>query len=238
MFKRALAIYEKAAGPEHPAVATLLNNLGQVDKVQGRYAEAEPLIKRSLAIREKVLGRDHPDVARSLNNLADLYERQGRLADAEPLYQRARAIRESALGADHPDLAISLNNLALLYQTRAATPTRCRSWQRMIASGRAQPRVALPVLFAAQRSKRCRRNGAGRCARRGPAGTQSSAASAVNKLAVRLAAGSDRLAELVRQDQDLAAEADALDKAIVAAVSKERSKRDAAAESAAANALL
>ena len=50
-------IYEKAGGPEHPAVATLLNNLGQVAKVTGRYAEAEPLIKRSLAIREKVLGR-------------------------------------------------------------------------------------------------------------------------------------------------------------------------------------
>jgi hypothetical protein len=30
LFKRALAIYEKAAGPENPAVATLLNNLGQV----------------------------------------------------------------------------------------------------------------------------------------------------------------------------------------------------------------
>ena len=53
LFKRALAIYEKAAGPEHPAVATLLNNLGQVDKVEDRYADAEPLIKRSLAIREK-----------------------------------------------------------------------------------------------------------------------------------------------------------------------------------------
>ena len=61
-------------------------------------------------------------------------------------------------------------------------------------------------------------------------GTQSSAASAVNKLAVRLAAGSDRLAELVRRDQDLAAEAEALDKSLVAAVSKERSKRDPAAE--------
>ena len=92
MFKRALAIYEKAAGPEHPAVATLLNNIGQVDKVQGRYAEAEPLIKRSLMIREKVLGRDHPDVARSLNNLADL-RTAGRYADAEPLYQRAATIR-------------------------------------------------------------------------------------------------------------------------------------------------
>ena len=47
---------------------------------------------------------------------------------------------------------------------------------------------------------------------------------------MRLAAGSDRLAELVRRDQDLAAEAEALDKAIVAAVSKERAKRDVAAE--------
>ena len=61
-------------------------------------------------------------------------------------------------------------------------------------------------------------------------GTQSSTASAVNKLAVRLAAGNDRLAELVRRDQDLAAEADVLDKAIVAAVSRERAKRDVAAE--------
>ena len=52
----------------------------------------------------------------------------------------------------------------------------------------------------------------------------------MNKLAVRLAAGSDRLAELVRRDQDLAAEAEALDKAIMAAVSKERAKRDVAAE--------
>jgi hypothetical protein len=52
----------------------------------------------------------------------------------------------------------------------------------------------------------------------------------VNKLAVRLAAGSDRLAELVRRDQDLGTEADALDKAIIAAVSKPSAQRDAAAE--------
>ena len=82
MFKRALAIYEKAAGPEHPAVATLLNNLGQVEKVEDHFAKAVPLIKRSLAIREKVLGPDHPDVARSLNNLADLYDGRGPVRDA------------------------------------------------------------------------------------------------------------------------------------------------------------
>jgi CHAT domain-containing protein len=231
LFKRALAIYEKAAGPEHPAVATLLNNLGQVDKVQGRYAEAEPLIKRSLAIREKVLGRDHPDVARSLNNLADLYERQGRYADARPLYLRALSIREQAVGRDHPDTAMSLNNLASFYQAQDRTADALPIVERTIANGHSQLRVALSVLSAAQRqqllpTERALDDALNAIQR----GAQSSAASAVNKLAVRLAAGSDRLAELVRSDQDLAAEAETLDKAIVAAVSKERSKRDAAAE--------
>jgi len=231
LFQRALAIYEKALGPQHPAVATLLNNLGQVDKVEGRVSEAEPLIKRSLAIREKVLGRDHPDVARSLNNLADLYERQDRLADAEPLYQRALAIRERALGAAHPDAATSANNLALLYQKEGRVADAVPIVERLIAGGSAQPRVALAVLWGAQRQQLMppekALDDALNVIQRG---TQSSAAVAVNKLAVRLAAGNDRLAELVRRDQDLSSEAETLDKAIVAAVSKEPSKRDVAAE--------
>ena len=205
LFKRALAIYEKAAGPEHPAVATLLNNLGQVGKVQRRYAEAEPLIRRSLAIREKVLGREHPDVARSLNNLADLYERQGRYAEARPLFERALAIRERAVGPDHPDTATSTNNLAAFYQASGRPGDALPLVQRLIANGRAQPRAALPVLADAERQQLMPRekavNDMLNVIQRG---TQSSVASAVNKLAVRLAAGSDRLAELVRRDQDLA----------------------------------
>ena len=238
LFKRALVIYEKAAGSEHPAVATLLNNLGQVGKVQRRYAEAEPLIRRSLAIREKVLGREHPDVARSLNNLADLHERQGRYAEAQPLFERALAIRERAVGPDHPDTAASSNNLAAFYQASGRPAEALPLVERLIASGRAQPRAALTVLADAERQQLIPREKAVddmlNVIQRG---TQSSAASAVNKLAVRLAAGSDRLAELVRRDQDLASETEALDKSIVAAVSKERSKRDAASEQRARNRL-
>lgn len=43
-------------------------------------------------------------------------------------------------------------------------------------------------------------------------------------------AGGDRLAELVRRDQDLAAESETLDKAIVSAVSKQSAQRNVAAE--------
>ena len=63
LYKRALAIREKALGPDHPDVAKALNNLAVLYQKQGRYAEAEPLYKRALAIREKALGPDHPDVA-------------------------------------------------------------------------------------------------------------------------------------------------------------------------------
>ena len=56
LYKRSLAIWEKALGPEHPDVALGLNNLAALYRNQGRYTDAEPLLKRSLAIREKALG--------------------------------------------------------------------------------------------------------------------------------------------------------------------------------------
>ncbi|MEZ5820837.1 MAG: CHAT domain-containing tetratricopeptide repeat protein [Xanthobacteraceae bacterium] len=231
LFRRALAIYEKAGGPENPAVATLLNNLGQVTKMTGRHAEAEPLIRRSLAIREKVLGQDHPDVARSLNNMADLYERQKRYADAEPLYRRALAIRQRAVGPDHPETAISTNNLANLLRLENRVNDALPLLARLIVTGRAQVRVALPVLYDAQRLQLVASGTALDDALNAiQRGAQSSAASAVNKLAVRLAAGNDRLAELVRRDQDLDSEAESLDKSIITAVSKDRARRDPSGE--------
>jgi tetratricopeptide (TPR) repeat protein len=58
---RALAIREKALGPDDPDVADSLNNLGLIYDGQGRSAEAEPLFQRALAILKKASGPDHPN---------------------------------------------------------------------------------------------------------------------------------------------------------------------------------
>ena len=58
----------------------------------------------------------------------------------------------------------------------------------------------------------------------------SAAGEAVSKLAARFAAGTNELAQFVRKDQDLTAEADRLDKSIIAAVSKPPAERNASAE--------
>jgi hypothetical protein len=103
--------------------------------------------------------------------------------------------------------------------------------EQMISRGRAQLDTALPVLFNAQRLEIIPTEKAlDEALDVIQHGTQSSAAAAVNKLAVRLAAGSDRLAELVRQDQDLASEAEQLDKAIIAGLSKQAARNPAAAQ--------
>ena len=91
--KKALDVAEKAVGPNHPSVATSLNNLAALYRAQGQYAQAEPLHKRALAIWEKALGPDHPDVATSLENMAELYRKIGRAKEAESLAARAARIR-------------------------------------------------------------------------------------------------------------------------------------------------
>ena len=103
-------------GPDHPHVATALNNLARLLQDTNRLGEAEPLMRRALAIAEGSYGPDHPDVASDLNNLALLLQDTNRLGEAEPLMRRALAIDEGSYGPDHPDVATDLNNLAGLLQ--------------------------------------------------------------------------------------------------------------------------
>jgi tetratricopeptide (TPR) repeat protein len=133
LYQRALALREKLLGPEHPHVATSLNNLASLYHAQGKYAQAESLCQRALALWEKLLGPDHPEVATSLNNLASLYHAQGKYAQAEPLFQRALAIQEKVLGPDHPNVATSLNNLALLYDDQGKYTQAEPLYQRALA---------------------------------------------------------------------------------------------------------
>ena len=93
LYRRALAIREKALGAEHPDVAIAFNNLATLYRAQGKYAQAEPLYRRSLAIKEKALGPEHPSVATTLENYAALLRKMNRDDEADKLEARAKAIR-------------------------------------------------------------------------------------------------------------------------------------------------
>jgi tetratricopeptide (TPR) repeat protein len=91
--EESLRVAERTYGPDHPNVATSLNNLAEIYRFQGKYAEAEPLWRRSLTILEKALGPEHPDVATVCENMAKCYRGLGKKDEAEILEGRARKIR-------------------------------------------------------------------------------------------------------------------------------------------------
>ena len=157
-FKSAIAYRETLT--DLTLLATSLSYLGLLYELQGRYAEAEPILLQALDILQRQLGDDHPNVATSLSNLAGLYELQGRHAEAEPLLLQALDISQRQLGDDHPNVAQSLNNLAHLYQSQGryaeAEPLYIQAldiWQRQL--GDDHPDVAqnlnnLALLYQSQ----------------------------------------------------------------------------------------
>ncbi|UAA38412.1 tetratricopeptide repeat protein [Paraneptunicella aestuarii] len=120
LYERALVIREAVLGPEHPDVATTLNNLGGLHRAMGAYEKALPLYERALVISEAVLGPEHPSVATTLNNLGGLHRAMGAYEKALPLYERALVISEAVLGPEHPSVATTLNNLGGLYESMGA----------------------------------------------------------------------------------------------------------------------
>ena len=60
LYRRSIAIIEKALGSGHPSIASPLNNLAELYRALGHYPQAETLYRRSLAIFEKALGPGTP----------------------------------------------------------------------------------------------------------------------------------------------------------------------------------
>lgn len=107
-FKRALAMYESAMGPNHLSVATSLSQLAGFYYQHDRYAEAEPLYRRALNLDERALGADHPEVAKDLYNLGIVLALQGKHKEADAAHQRCLVVREKVLGTNDPAVARSL----------------------------------------------------------------------------------------------------------------------------------
>jgi CHAT domain-containing protein len=231
LVKRALVIRENTFGPNHPQVAESLQKLASLYLSQRQLANVEPLLKRSLAIRERALGPNHPDLAATLNSLAELYKQQGRYEEAEPLLKRALAIWQLSLGLDHPHVYDARYNVASLYGIQKRYSDALALMRDNAQKGVYGKKLHLPFISGALANRDVTGIEALNESFEVIQGANSSAASsAINQLSVRFVAGNDELAQLVRREQDLAAENESLDKLLIAVITKETSKRDLATE--------
>ena len=250
---RALAIRERALGSDHPHVAQTLSNLGAVYRMLDRDSEAEALQARALAIEEKAYGPDHPAVGTSLNNLGSFYYVKGRLDDAEKLLSRAISIAEKSLGPEHPDVALRSTNMAAiafdrrkwaeaLNFARRAARIRISVSQREARSGFASSEGGSNQLTQNWDLVTLIMRSAWHLAAAEPASApalvdeafmtaqryrQATAGAALAQMALRQATGDARLAELVRERQDLVRDWQVRDLSLIDAVSLPPDQRSA-----------
>ena len=114
-YMKVLKIRKKALPKNHPAIATLYNNVGCAYDDLGDYKKALEYKLKALAIREKVLPENHPDIAASYNNVGSAYGELGEHKKALEYKLKALAILKKMLPENHPDIATLYENVGYAY---------------------------------------------------------------------------------------------------------------------------
>ena len=95
-----------------------LTSLGQVQRVQGHYEDAEQHCRAALVLAEAEVGAEAVEVAEVANELGVTLKYRGDFEEAERLYRRALAIFERDSGADYPAIATIYHNMGGLEHAR------------------------------------------------------------------------------------------------------------------------
>ena len=145
-------LMERGAGPRSSATATILSNLGQEARLQGRCEAAIEPLERSLAIRAE-LGVDERDNLRARGSLAYCLAELGREQAARSQLERTIEAAESLPDGHYRKAGgyiVIGRTLELLGEPERAAPylERCLEWQRELAP--ASPYVATLEYYLAE----------------------------------------------------------------------------------------
>ena len=128
LFRRSLAVMEKARGPEHSDVSEVADALGHALMKQGQYDEAIRLYRRASAIDVKTHGDGHAKTGPGIAHLAKCLvekseeasggEQRTLRAEAEALYTKALDIlcNNKENGPEHEDTGEVAGRLADLLE--------------------------------------------------------------------------------------------------------------------------
>jgi CHAT domain-containing protein/Tfp pilus assembly protein PilF len=104
-YEKALAIYEKIHGKEHPKIAIANINIGINYQLLELYGDAVNNFENALKIWNKIYPKAHPQKAFVLLNLGDTYMKMRDLKAATGYYERALRMFQESYGMKHPEVA-------------------------------------------------------------------------------------------------------------------------------------
>ena len=102
MVEHALRAGEEIFGPDDPSIGPMLDELAELYRREGRFAEAKQLLERGVAITRRAFGPLHPDVAETEAHLAQVLAETG---DAKASLEHA--LESERINRGHLSLSIA-----------------------------------------------------------------------------------------------------------------------------------
>ena len=118
--RAALALRERDARPNDPAVARALLALADILSDRGEYPECERLVRRALAIYESAGMRTSPEVAGGQRQLGEVLNEVGQFPEAERRLRQAIALYQQLRRTETEGAARAMNDLGVLLGTRGS----------------------------------------------------------------------------------------------------------------------
>lgn len=133
IYRRTIAIIDRAYGPEHPLMATTLDAMATytMEVSHAEKEQARKTFERVLAIRERAYGPNHPLVAEVIGKLGVVSFELGDLARAQTYMERALALAQQ--DGDELALADPLLDLATLHAQQGHLDDARREIARVIS---------------------------------------------------------------------------------------------------------
>lgn len=127
----------KNTGPESPAYASALNNIGVIYYGSGNYKRAEKSFIEALSVLKNSEEKTELETATTLNNLGALYHRMGNFTFAGRLLEEARDLFLNLSRNESPDYSLVLNNIAsILISKEYYESTEKKNPQNLIDAGK------------------------------------------------------------------------------------------------------
>ncbi len=128
--------YRRHYGDDYADTVTALANLAFTIAVQGRLAEAEPLLREVLERRGRILGKTHPRTLQDATALSGLLRRRGRLDESRALAEEAYRGIVAALGDEAFETLQIRTNLARVLRAQGELEPAAAHMRAVVATAR------------------------------------------------------------------------------------------------------
>ena len=131
-YEKALVIYEKLHGKDHPKIAIATTNIAFVYRDLVLYGDAVNNFETALKIWEKVYTQPHPAKAFVIFNLGETYMKMGDQKAARGYYDQALSMYRTSYGNKHPEISRVLNAIGNIELTAGKYDEALRHYQNAL----------------------------------------------------------------------------------------------------------